>query len=528
MTATTKRRAQADVAGRSVGLSSGLTGGSVRGSAFLVGLCVLFTLALRIPFLTWPLMPDEAGMLIIAQNWQEGPFFYGDYFVGRGVVLLLLFSLADALGGPLALRLLGCLVAAGLVIAAGWAGHHLQGRRGAGWAALVAASYASTYAFSASVMNGRMVAAALVLVSCACTIAAVRHVDQRSRVSFLLAALAGVASTCAVLVVQSYADGAVFAVVVLLVSWRVGILPIRAAGRIVSAGVLGMLLPVVALVVGVFFSWPTAAQVWFQMFGFRLEAVSVIGSSQEGPMERFAVVAATAALTGVLLLGLCFLLAFRQVRHRPRAPIWAGVLAMLLLASAGMALGGSWYPDYLLQLVPALTLGTALIAPLPSWSGLGMRAGAALAGVAAVVATYLGLERPILGTPTGEAAVGRWVASDAEPGDTALVLWGKANVIHEAGMASPPYPYLWSLLTRTLDPDLELLLTTLRGPDAPTWIVEWYDMNSWGLDESGDLADVVDDRYRYVGEPCGIPVYVLRSEPREPPPPGLCGEIPAP
>src|SRR5680860_302593 len=122
------------------------SGGRVdRGSVVVVGLCVLFTLALRVPFLTWPLMPDEAGLLIIAQHWEEGPFLYGDYFVGRGVVLMLLYSLADALGGALALRLLACLVVAVLVIAAGWAGHCLRGRSGATWAALVAASYGSTY-----------------------------------------------------------------------------------------------------------------------------------------------------------------------------------------------------------------------------------------------------------------------------------------------------------------------------------------------------------------------------------------------
>ncbi len=121
-------------------------------------------------------------------------------------------------------------------------------------------------------------------------------------------------------------------------------------------------------------------------------------------------------------------------------------------------------------------------------------------------------------------AVGRWLAADAEPSDTAVILWGKASVLHEAGMTSP-YPYLWSLLTRTLDPDLDLLLKTLRGPDAPTWIVEWYDINSWGLDESGELEAVISDRYVWVGKPCGVDVYLLRSESRTPPPTMRCDEF---
>ena len=487
----------------------------------LVGLCVLFTLALRLPFLTFPLMPDEAGMIIIAQNWHEGPYFYGDYLVGRGVALLLLYWLADTLGGDLALRLIACLVATGLVIAAGWAGHSLRGRAGAGWAALVAASYASTYAFSSSVMNGRLVAAALVLVSCACTIAAVRHPAPWSRIADARAVLAGVAATCALLVVQSYACGVVFAGTLLLCSWRTRLLPGREAARISIAVAVGMLLPAVALTTAVLLSWPTATQVWFQMFGFRLDAVGVLGRGSEEPMERFVELSVVAALTGVVLLGLCFVLAWRLLRDRHEAPVWLGVLAMLSFASLGMVLGAAWYPDYLLQLVPALILGTALVAPQPIWSGIGMRAGASLAAVAAVVAAYMGLERPMLGTPINEAAVGRWLATDSDPGDTAVVLWGKANVLHEAGMTSP-YPYLWSLLTRTLDPDLDLLLRTLRGPDAPTWVVEWHDLDSWGLDESGRLAEVLDDRYRYVGTPCGVDVYLLRSESRAPPSSALC------
>lgn len=489
----------------------------------LVALCVLFTVALRLPFVTWPLMPDEAGMLIIAQHWSEGPFLYGDYFVGRGIALMLIYSLAHALGGDIALRLIACVIAACMVIAAGWLGHHLQGRAGAGWAALVAASYCSTYAFSANVMNGRMVAAALVVVSCACTLVAVRHPDPWSRASAALATWAGVAATTALLVIQSYAGGMVFAGTLLLVSWRLRALPGTAALRIAGAGAVGMLLPVLAVGVGVLLSWPTAAQVWFQMFGYRLDAVAVIGEDLDRPMERLAELIVIAAITGVALIVLCFVVGYRQLRRqRPSVALWAAILAMIGFAGVGMVLGGAWYPDYLLQLVPALVLATALTAPRRSWSGFGMRAGAGLAAIAAAVAVYLGLERPELGTPTNEADVGQWIAAGSEPGDTATVLWGKANVLHEAGMASP-YPYLWSLLTRTLDPDLDLLVSTLRGPEAPTWVVAWYEFDSWQLDRSGDLARVVDDRYKYVGNPCGVEVYLLRSESRALRSPEACG-----
>lgn len=492
------------------------------GSVALVGLCVLFTLVLRLPYLTWPLLPDEAGLLIIAEQWREGPFLYGDYFVGRGVLLVLLYSLADALGGVLALRLLACVVAASMVVAAGWAGYELRGRPGAGWAALVAASYSSSYAWSSGVMNGRLVAAAVVMLSCACTLAAIRRVGTRA--GDALAVLAGVAAAAALLFVQSYVEGAAFAGVLLLASWRLRILPGAAAARIASRGALGMLLTAAALSLGILVSWATASQLWFQMFGFRWQVRATIDSS-DSDMERLVTLLVIAALSGALLLLLCLVLNVGQVvRRRDVAAPWMAVSTMAVVSGVVMTLGGSWYADYLLQMIPALVLATALVAPQRTWTGLGMRLGAVIAALAAVVAQYLGLERPILGTTTTEAAVGRWVAAGVEEGDTAVVTWGKANLLHEAGTTSP-YPYLWSLLTRTLDPDLELLLATLRGPDAPTWVVEWYDFESWGGGGGDDLAEVIGERYVHAGSPCGVDVYVLETEPREPPPDDLCGTI---
>ena len=254
---------------------------SARKSALVVGVFALFTLVLRAPYLTTPLLPDESGLLIIAQNWGEGPFLYGDYFVGRGIGMMLVYSLADALGGELALRLIACLFAAALVIAAGWAGHCLRGTSGAGWAALVAVAYGSTPLFSAQVMNERLVAATLVMISCACTIAAVRHSRPWTLRTAMLAVLAGSTATGALLVVQSYACGFAFAGTLLFVTWRVRALPGRTVGKIAGAGLLGMALPVVALGTVVLTSWPTAQQVWFQMFGFRLEALAVVGGSRD-------------------------------------------------------------------------------------------------------------------------------------------------------------------------------------------------------------------------------------------------------
>ena len=490
------------------------------GSVGLVALCVLFTLAVRVPFLTKPLMPDEAGLLIIAHNWAEGPYLYGDYFVGRGILLIAFYALADLLGGPLALRLLAGLVAAVMVVAAGWAGHLLRGRAGAGWAALVAAAWSSTYAFSSDVMNERLVAATLVMLCCALTLSAVQRPRPGGR-----AVMAGVLAIAPLLVVQSYADGLVFAGVVLLASLQARTISAGDAVRVAAGGLVGMLVAAAALGLVLATTWMTAAQWWFQMFGYRVAASRIVGVGTEKPLDRMQLLLWLATLSGMLLLVVCLLTGFREIRRRPDLrPTWFALWAMLGLTLASMAAGGDWWPDYLLQPIPALAMAAALVAPSITWSGLGARLAAVVATGAALVAVYLGLYNPLLGTPDNEAAVGEWMAAGAEDGDTVVVIWGQANVVYHSGMDSP-YPYMWSLITRTLDPDLDRIVGTLRGPDAPTWVVQWYDFDAWGLDDEGRLADVMRERYVKVGTPCGMNVFVLRGADRDAPPSEACGHL---
>jgi hypothetical protein len=487
-------------------------------ASVVVGLCVLLTVALRIPFLSSPLVPDEAGLLIIAQNWSgDGPYLYGDYLVGRGLVVLLFYAFADLLGGAVAVRLLACLVAALTVVAAGWAGYQLRGRAGAGWAALVTAAYSSTYAFSSQVMNERLLAATFVTAGCAVTLWAVRQPRAWRR-----SVLAGVLAALPLLAVQSYADGLVFAFVLLVASVLAGGLRAGEAARVGLGGIAGVLLVAAALALAVATTPITADQLWFQTMGYRVEASTVVGASSM-PAERLTTLLTLAAFSGVLVLLASFALGVRELarHHRQLLPVWCAVTAMLLLTVASMSAGGDYWPDYMLQAIPALAVAAALVAPSPRGRGATMRVGAVMALAGAVAAIWLGLERPRLGTPVNEAAVGRWMAENREPGDTAVVLFGKANVLHSAGMTSP-YPFLWSLLTRTLDPDLAKLQVALEGRDAPTWVVQWHELDTWGLDAEGAVGDLLDRRYVLVGEPCGRDVYLLRTALREVSEPERC------
>jgi hypothetical protein len=88
-----------------------------------------------------------------------------------------------------------------------------------------------------------------------------------------------------------------------------------------------------------------------------------------------------------------------------------------------------------------------------------------------------------------------------------------------------PYPYLWSLPSRALDPDLTLLRGVLAGPDAPTWIVVRGPHTLGRLHEHG-VAALVDERYRPVAEICSRTVYLQRGLARPTPEQhGTCGGL---
>jgi len=102
------------------------------------------------------------------------------------------------------------------------------------------------------------------------------------------------------------------------------------------------------------------------------------------------------------------------------------------------------------------------------------------------------------------------------------VFGGRADLQHTSGLGSP-YPYLWSLPMRTRDPGYAELRALLAGPDAPTWFVEWVDLDAWSPEGVPELRGVVEEQYVRHGTACdGHPVYLLRGEDRPPVQP-TCG-----
>ena len=110
-----------------------------------------------------------------------------------------------------------------------------------------------------------------------------------------------------------------------------------------------------------------------------------------------------------------------------------------------------------------------------------------------------------------EYYAGEAIGRAARPGDTLVVYGGRADIQWASGLRSP-YPHLWSLPMRTLDPDLSELGDLLTGPAAPTWFVEFTYLDTWSETGTQRISDELIERYQYVTTVCGqYRVYHLKS-----------------
>jgi hypothetical protein len=338
-----------------------------------------------------------------------------------------------------------------------------------------------------------------VMLAVALTLSAVRRRGARS---LGLAVAAGLAAGSAVMVKQNFGDAVVFAVVLLVVGAHQRRIGLRQASTVAGGGVVGGLLVVLAVVGYVIWSGVGAAVAWTAMFGFRGTALGVIeGHSLHAVSVRAVGLVLLGALSGVAPL--LVVLGLEAGRHRLRGgPVAWAVGATLLLEIASVASGGSYWPHYLIQVAPMLALAAGLWAPTTQQ----VRAVVAFV-VASSVAATSSIVLSGASSPHGAEVVGAWLRDSGRRGDTATMLYGNADAQQASGMTSP-YPQLWTLPMRTLDPHLATLRAVLTGRHAPTWVVVWRHLDPWGIDAHGRTQRVLDTHYRPVARVCGHQVYL--------------------
>jgi dolichyl-phosphate-mannose-protein mannosyltransferase len=463
-----------------------------------LGACLLLAFALRAPFLGTTLGKDEAGIAFIARQWGSGHgSLYGSYWVDRPPLLIALFKVA-ALGGDVGVRLLGAVAALAIVAGVVLLARAVAGERAGLIAGLLAALLTGSAALTSVYTPGELIAAVPSTFSIFCLVLA--HRSRRTGLMFA----AGLLAIAAVLVKQSFLDAG-FAGLVFLIASGVADRGVRARWWLAYSA--GVAIPLAALLL-----WQVAAQlpdggIVYALVGFRIDGLHTLAGSDiplgvrlkslEDPVtdSRFWLVVALA------VLGL--------TRLRGDRVVMATLGAWLVGATIGVLGGGSYWPHYLIELIPVCCVAAAA----------GIVRSRALTQIAVVgacaVALLLGdLDGITLLTDHPQHAraveVGHFVRDHARPGDTQYVMYAQANAGYYTGLPSP-YPYAWSLMVRAKPGAIPQLRRLLASPQRPTWVVEFQDIDNWGLDPQGRTRRLIERGYWLAAVVRGQPIY-LRND----------------
>jgi 4-amino-4-deoxy-L-arabinose transferase-like glycosyltransferase len=466
--------------------------------AYVAGVLTVMVVV-RLLFLGEPAGRDEAGFLLVGAGWDHGTSLYGSYWVDRPPLLIWIMQLAGSLTG---LRLIGLAASVLMVLGIGRTAQVASGDRAARWATGAAAVFSTAHWFGVPRTNGEMLAGAFVAWSFAFTAQALLRPSRRS---WWFAVAAGALTAAAMLVKQSIVDGLVFAVALaVLVGWDKR--QRRNVVRVLAASAVGFVAAIGICLAAAQARGTSPKELFDALVTFRADAGEVIRTSaSDATTERLLVLLGTWAVSGLAIVAL---LATAHALRR-RDPALQATWVVILAVSAAAMLGGSYWSHYLLQLVPASALAVGLLAG---------RVRPRLLRVVTVLVVALTAGNLVwsLATASRDGAeaqqLGGWLKSSSIAGDTAVVAYGQPNVLAAANMSSP-YPYLWSLPVRTLDPDLAELTAVMSGPSRPVWFVDWSSIDSWGIDPT-TMRAVLAKHYRVVAEVCGRTVWLDRSHPR--------------
>jgi hypothetical protein len=456
--------------------------------------CLLLALALRAPFFGIGLGKDEGGVAFIAHNWGSGHgALYGSYWLDRPPLLVGLYKLA-VLGGDRGVRVLGAVAALALVAAIARLARAVSGQRAGLIAGLLAALMSGSFALASVYTPAELLAALPSTLSVLCLVLA--HRRRRARLLFA----AGLLAVAALLIKQSFLDAGLAGLVFVVAS---GVADHKVRVRWLLAYLAGVAIPFAALL-----TWQVAAQLpdggfVYALVGFRIDSLHTLSGSNLPLHVRVKSLEAPAIASGlVLVLGLAVI---GLPRLRGDRVLGATIGAWLVGATVGILGGGSYWPHYLIELVPVGCVAAA--------AGIaGSRAATRVVAVGACTAVSLlaavgGMAFVAAHPPHQRAmAVGRYVRTHTRPGDTQYVMYAQANIPYYSGLPSP-YPYAWSLMVRAKPGAIPQLQRLLASPRRPTWLVEAQRPDLWHLDPGGRTAHLIARHYRLAAKVRGHRIY---------------------
>lgn len=471
-----------------------------------VGGIAATVVVLRLLLVTRPPSPDEGGFLVVASQWHVGgSSLYGSYWVDRPPLLIGIFRLADLAGGLVALRVIAALASAAAVLLLASSARRVFGERAALATAVVAGALLVTPLFGGGYVDGELLAVPFVALGIRLAVEALETADPLAARGAALGT--GVAAVLAVLVKQNFADVAVFAAVCWVVGWRTRRLSGRTLRDLAALAGVGVVVGYAVVMLWAMAHGTSPLGVYEATYPFRVHAGRLLMDTASAETHlRVSRMLLSVVLSGAAVVLVAFLVV--AVRRTREVAVLAAIVVTGLFASVSIAAGGSYWLHYLIELVPGVALAAGAVAAATPRLAAGLTA---LVAVSALVAQTTTLLDP---APDPGTVVGHALKEAARPGDTVLSAFGDADILQVTGMSSP-YPYLWSLPSRALDPDMTLLRGVLAGPDAPTWIVVRGPHTLGRLHEHG-VAALVDTRYRPVADMCKRTVYLLRGIERAP------------
>jgi hypothetical protein len=464
-----------------------------------LGGCLLLALVLRAPYFWTPLGNDEGGVAFIARQWPSGHgSLYGSYWLDRPPLLVGLYKLA-VLGGDRGVRVLGAIAALALVAAVALLARAIAERAGL-IAGLLAALLTGSLAIGGVYTPGELLAAVPSTLSVLCLVLA-----HRRRLTRLVFA-AGLLAVAALLIKQSFLDAGL-AGLAFVVASAVADPDVRVRWPLAYAA--GVAIPVAALL-----GWQVAAQLpdggfVYALVGFRIDALHMLSGSgiplpvRLRKLELPALASGLVIVVGLAVVGLG--------RLRGDRVLLVTFVAWLVGATVGVLGGGSYWPHYLIELVPVSCVAAAVgIAAARRGTRLAIIGACAAVGLVAWVGGVVRVAaHPAYPT---QLAVARYVRAHARPGDTQYVMYARANVDDYVGLPSP-YPYAWSLMLRAKPGARAQLQRLLASARRPTWIIQWQGIAHWQLDPGGRTRRVMARDYRLAATVRGHRIYVRNDRP---------------
>jgi 4-amino-4-deoxy-L-arabinose transferase-like glycosyltransferase len=475
--------------------------------ALSIAFGMILTLLLRAPWHDAALGRDEGGVAMVARDWHSGgPFAFGSLFLDRPPLLVALYKLVGA--GQDGIRVLGAIAALLLVLTSTLLAVRLGGRKAAPWAAGIGAVLASTFAIRSVFTPAELLA---VVPSSASVLLLLVALERESRRLWLFAGAGALAAT-ALLVKQSFGDALVAGAVAIAAGKLLG-LSWRETARRAGAYLAGVLALFVALVIWALATQISAHDVWYAMFGFRIDSVDALVS--HGLETRLSTLETPLLGSGLAVAAIFALVGIVRLRDRPLVRITT--LAWMLAAGAGILLGGSYWPHYLIALVPVAAAGAATTFRRYPFVG-------AVATAVIVLPTLFhaaGVARRDSADTYEESAatIGHYLRDRALPGQTAYAMYAKVNAVYYTGLRDP-FPYNWSLMVRAVPGAEARLRALLASPGRPTWLIRAQGARSFGLDRSLATRRLLMEHYRHVATVCGTKLLVARGARVLPPAPG--------